>query len=94
MMQHDLFRTKIRVFDPLGIGAWAPATELDYMIPAIEGLVGLPEDDFVSRATAYFMGCFAEDELTRSEGDVGDFFRDLYRALAKQRANLNQIPIK
>lgn len=86
MTNRDTFRTKIREFDPLGIGAWAPLSEFDYMIETIEGISGLPEDDFVSRAMAYFVGCFAEGELVRPEDEVKSFLHDLYRGFSKQRA--------
>lgn len=82
-MNADIFRSKARNFDPLGIGAWAPLSEFDYMIPIIEDLAGLSEREFIAQATAYFMGCFSGNELVRSEEDVEFFFKDLFHEITK-----------
>lgn len=83
MMNADMFCNRIRIFDPLGISAWVPLSEFDYMIPIIEGFAGLPEKDFIARATAYFMRCFSDGELVRSKEEVISFFNDLYLEISK-----------
>ena len=86
MTNRDIFRAKVREFDPLGIGAWAPESEFDYMLPEIDAMAGLEESDFVAKATDYFMNCFDNGELARTRQEVETFFKDLHHLLARQHA--------
>jgi hypothetical protein len=86
MISRDIFRKKIRQFDPLDIGDWALESEFDHMWPKIESMIDLDETTFTAKATDYFIGCFADGELARSKREVESFFRELHRLLAKERA--------
>jgi hypothetical protein len=82
MSHQDVFRTKVRQFDPLGIGAWAPESEFDYMLPVIDSMADLGEPAFVAKATTFFVGCFDEGELVRTRQEVETFFKGLHRERA------------